>query len=63
MQVPVKMWSLMAAEALGLIKTDRLTVEDYTQALVSRIQSRNSVIKAWRGKKADKPQRVHPNKA
>jgi Asp-tRNA(Asn)/Glu-tRNA(Gln) amidotransferase A subunit family amidase len=48
MQVPAKLWSLTATEALSLIKKDRLTVEDYAKALVSRIESRNSVVKAWK---------------
>ena len=41
MQVPTKLWSLTATEVLTLIKKDRLTVEDYAKALVSRIESRN----------------------
>lgn len=48
MQVPAKLWSLTATEVLSLIRKDRLTVEDYAKALVSRIESRNSVVKAWK---------------
>lgn len=48
MQVPAKLWSLTATKALSLIKRDRLTVEDYAKALVSRIESRDSVVKAWK---------------
>ena len=48
MQVPVNLWSLTATEVLSMIKKDRLTVEDYAKALVSRIESRNSVVKAWK---------------
>lgn len=47
MLVPTKLWSLTATEVLSLIKRDRLTVEDYVNALLSRIESRNSVVKAW----------------
>lgn len=36
-----------------MIKKDRVTVEDYAKALVSRIESINSVVKA--GKSFGKP--------
>ncbi|KAK0108687.1 hypothetical protein ONS95_003479 [Cadophora gregata] len=47
MLVPTKLWSLTATEVLSLIKRDLLTVEDYANALLNRIDSRNSVVKAW----------------
>lgn len=48
MQLPAKLWSLTATEVLDLVKKDRLTVEDYAKALVTRIESRNRVVKAWK---------------
>ncbi|KAI9702195.1 MAG: hypothetical protein M1820_006277 [Bogoriella megaspora] len=47
MSTPTKLWSLTATEVLSLIRQDQLTVEDYAHALLDRIQSRDSVVKAW----------------
>lgn len=47
MLVPAKLWSLTAIEALALIKKDVISVEDYAKALLGRIKSRDSVVKAW----------------
>ncbi|PVH70770.1 amidase signature enzyme [Cadophora sp. DSE1049] len=47
MFVPTKLWSLTATEVLSLIKRDLITVEDYASALLDRIESRNSIVKAW----------------
>ncbi|TAQ86822.1 hypothetical protein B7494_g4847 [Chlorociboria aeruginascens] len=47
MLVPTTLWSLTATEVLSLIQRDMFTVEDYANALLDRIESRNSVVKAW----------------
>jgi len=47
-QLPTKLWSLTATEVLSLINKDRLTVEDNAKALMGRIESRISVVKAWK---------------
>jgi Asp-tRNA(Asn)/Glu-tRNA(Gln) amidotransferase A subunit family amidase len=47
MLVPKELWSLTATEALSLISRDQLTVEDYAKALLNRIESKNTVVKAW----------------
>ncbi|KAK2594846.1 hypothetical protein QQS21_007434 [Conoideocrella luteorostrata] len=47
MSVLAKLWSLTAVEALNFIKEDLLTVEDYADALLSRVESRDSVVRAW----------------
>jgi hypothetical protein len=44
---PTKLCSLTATEILRLIKSDLITVEQYAQALLDRIKSRDSVVKAW----------------
>ncbi|CAN9180157.1 unnamed protein product [Alternaria alternata] len=53
MLVPKELWSLTATEALSLISRDQLTVEDYAKALLDRIESRNTVVKAWQYLDAD----------
>ncbi len=45
--MPAKLWSLTATEVQSLIERDLLTVEDYANALLSRIKSRDGVVKAW----------------
>ncbi|KAK3366745.1 amidase signature domain-containing protein [Lasiosphaeria ovina] len=47
MQVPAKLWSLTATEVLSLIERDLLTAEDYAKELLSRIELRDGVVKAW----------------
>ncbi|KAF2234183.1 amidase signature enzyme [Viridothelium virens] len=47
MPAPTKLWSLTATEVLSLIKKDQLTVEDYAYAVLGRVESRDSVVKAW----------------
>lgn len=47
MLVPTNLWSLTASEVLKLTKGNKLTVEDYAKGLLSRIESRNGVVKAW----------------
>lgn len=47
MRVPINLWSLTAVEILNLIGKDAVTVEDYAKSLLSRIESRDSVVKAW----------------
>ncbi|KAM7188618.1 amidase signature domain containing protein, partial [Naviculisporaceae sp. PSN 640] len=38
---------LSANQVLQLVRTNTITVEDYAQALLSRIDTRNSMVKAW----------------
>ncbi|KAF2425571.1 amidase signature enzyme [Tothia fuscella] len=45
--VPSKLWALTATEVLSPIKEDRFTVEDYAKSLLTRIESRNGLVKAW----------------
>ncbi|GAB7352242.1 hypothetical protein MBLNU459_g2713t1 [Dothideomycetes sp. NU459] len=40
-------WKLTATQAVGLMRSGDLTVEDYAKSLLSRIASRDSVVKAW----------------
>ena len=40
-------YRLTATEALSLMKSGTLSVEDYAKSLLSRIQARDHVIKAW----------------
>ncbi|KAL4739069.1 amidase signature domain-containing protein [Aspergillus similis] len=40
-------YRLRAAEALPLIKDNKLSVEDYARSLLSRIESRDPTVKAW----------------
>ncbi|KAH6626156.1 amidase signature domain-containing protein [Chaetomium sp. MPI-SDFR-AT-0129] len=47
MFVPAKLWSLTATEVQSLIERDLLTVEAYATALLSRIKSRDGIVKAW----------------
>lgn len=39
--------TLTAAEALELMQNDTITVEEYTRALLSRIEERNDTVRAW----------------
>lgn len=47
MLAPEKLWSLTATEVQSWIERDLLTVEVYASALLSRIKSRDGVVKAW----------------
>jgi Asp-tRNA(Asn)/Glu-tRNA(Gln) amidotransferase A subunit family amidase len=47
MPTPTKLVSLTATEFLNLIERDQLTIEDYANALLDRIRSRDGVVKAW----------------
>lgn len=38
---------LTATQALGLLKNNIITVEEYAQSLLEHIQERNSIVKAW----------------
>lgn len=38
---------LTATEALKLLKSGSLTVEDYAKSLLSRIQERDDAVQAW----------------
>ncbi|KAL4875888.1 amidase signature domain-containing protein [Aspergillus karnatakaensis] len=40
-------YRLTATEALKLIKSNELTVQDYARSLLSRIESRDETVKAW----------------
>ncbi len=42
-----KLYRLTASQALRLIKSNRLTVEQYAQSLLSRFQARDPIVKAW----------------
>jgi hypothetical protein len=44
---PTKLCMLTATEILHLIKSDLITVEQYAQALLDRVKSRDRVVKAW----------------
>jgi hypothetical protein len=48
MSVSAKLWSLTATEVRALIEKDQLTVEEYANALLGRIRSRDGVVKAWK---------------
>ncbi|KEZ42790.1 Biuret amidohydrolase [Scedosporium apiospermum] len=39
--------SLTAAQALGLLKDNTITVEEYALSLLDRIKERDSIVKAW----------------
>jgi amidase len=41
------LFRLSGSEALGLIKTGAVTVEEYAMSLLSRIRERNNVVQAW----------------
>ncbi|KAI1358545.1 amidase signature enzyme [Xylaria arbuscula] len=41
------LYTLTAVEVLGLLKSNSVTVEDYAQSLLSRIDGRDSTVKAW----------------
>lgn len=40
-------YRLTASQALVLMKNGTLSVENYTKSLLSRIKSRDAVVKAW----------------
>ncbi|KAK5674657.1 hypothetical protein LTS10_012658 [Elasticomyces elasticus] len=40
-------WRLTAAEALPLLREDKLTVTDYVKSLLERVQARDPEVKAW----------------
>lgn len=40
-------WKLTATQALALMRSGDLKVEDYAKSLLSRISARDSVVKAW----------------
>lgn len=40
-------YRMTASQALSLIQSNKLTVENYAKSLLSRIQERDSVVKAW----------------
>ncbi|PSN65134.1 amidase signature enzyme [Corynespora cassiicola Philippines] len=42
------LWSLTATEILRLTKSDKVIVEDYAKAIISRIELRDGVVKAWK---------------
>ncbi|KAF2833089.1 amidase signature enzyme [Ophiobolus disseminans] len=44
---PLKLWLLTATEILRLTSEDEVSVEDYAKALSSRVELRDSVVKAW----------------
>ncbi|TKA83651.1 hypothetical protein B0A55_00446 [Friedmanniomyces simplex] len=47
-EVPSKEpWRLTAAEVLPLLRSNKLTVTDYVNSLLERIQARDPAIKAW----------------
>ena len=48
MFLPEKLWSLTATEILRLTKSDKVTVEDYAKAVISRIELRDGLVKAWK---------------
>ncbi|BGO96687.1 Amidase family protein [Rhodotorula toruloides] len=47
MPVPLDLARLDASEALALIRKDEVTVTQYVQALISRIDERDPVVRAW----------------
>jgi len=39
--------SLTATQAVGLLKNNTITVEEYASSLLDRIEERDSIVKAW----------------
>ncbi|SMQ53068.1 unnamed protein product [Zymoseptoria tritici ST99CH_3D7] len=44
---PGKLHTLTATQALALIKNDSVSVEQYAEALLSRIEERDATVRAW----------------
>lgn len=47
MIVPGPIYALNASEALGLLKNNTITVEEYARSLLDRIKERDSTVNAW----------------
>ena len=47
MMAQIEPYRLTASEAVAKFKANELTVEKYAQSLLSRVQERDSVVKAW----------------
>jgi Asp-tRNA(Asn)/Glu-tRNA(Gln) amidotransferase A subunit family amidase len=43
----IEPWKLTASEALGKIQADEMTVQEYAESLLERIQARDEDVKAW----------------
>ena len=42
-----KLHLLTATQVIALLRQEAITVEDYARALLSRINERDSIVKAW----------------
>ncbi|GEM06396.1 amidase family protein [Rhodotorula toruloides] len=47
MPIPLDLARLDASEALALVRKDEVSVTQYVQALISRIEERDPVVRAW----------------
>lgn len=64
MSESTKHYLLTATQVLALIRSNTISVEDYARSLLSRIDDRDSIVKAWEylGKLHPSQFRVHDGK-
>lgn len=47
MQTPEELCSLTVTQVIALVKSNAITVEEYASALLSRVEKKEPVVKAW----------------